>query len=155
MLDINKKIILPNKLNFEYFNNNAPHLWDYKSFKDHKTAQTAHPPRNKRIRATYEEAIKDIRNLSCVEDEIRDYLDSLIKDMNSKVILNEYCKLTWSTNLLSYLQGDKEKNQVVNQYINYGNFGNQGPSEIGNINMNINSTKKRKYSKLNIKSACN
>lgn len=44
---------------------------------------------------------------------------------------------------------------MINQYINYGNVGNQGPSEIGNINININSTKKRKYSKFNIKSACN
>ncbi|KAG1318022.1 hypothetical protein G6F62_012575 [Rhizopus arrhizus] len=111
--------------NFEYVNNNAPRLWDYESFKKHKTAQAVHPPRNKRIRANYKEAIKDIRNLSCANGEMKDHLDSLIKDTNS--------------------EGDKGEKQVINQYINYGNVGNQGPSEIDNINMNINSTKKRNY----------
>ncbi|CAO3636602.1 unnamed protein product [Mucor hiemalis] len=126
MLDIEKKIRLPsNKPNFEYFNNNAPRSWDYESFKKYKTVQAVHPPRNKRIRANYEEAIKDIRNLSCVNGEMKDYLDSLIKDTNS--------------------ESDKGEKQMINQYINYGNVGNQGPSEIGNINININSTKKRKY----------
>ncbi|KAG0734162.1 hypothetical protein G6F57_016598 [Rhizopus arrhizus] len=56
---------------------------------------------------------------------MKDHLDSLIKDTNS--------------------EGDKGEKQVINQYINYGNVGNQGPSEIDNINMNINGTKKRKY----------
>jgi hypothetical protein len=92
--------------------------------KKHKTAQAVHLPRNKRIRANYEEAIKDIRNLSCINDEMKDHLDSLIKDTNSEVILNEYCKLTWSINLLSFMQGDKGKNSVINQYINYGNVEN-------------------------------
>jgi hypothetical protein len=104
MLDIEKKIRLPsNKPNFEYFNNNAPRSWDYESFKKYKTVQAVHPPRNKRIRANYEEAIKDIRNLSCVNGEMKDYLDSLIKDTNSEVILNEYCKLIWNINLLYFM----------------------------------------------------
>jgi hypothetical protein len=103
ILDIDKKIRLPSKPNFEYFNNNAPRLWDYESFKKHKTTQAVHPPRNKRIRANYKEAIKDIRNLSCANGEMKDHLDSLIKDTNSEVILNEYCKLTWSINLLSFM----------------------------------------------------
>lgn len=86
MLDIDKKIRLPNKPNFEYFNNNVPRLWDYKFSKKHKTAQAVHPPRNKKIRANYEKAINDIRNLFCDNGEITDYLDSLIKDTNSDVL---------------------------------------------------------------------
>ncbi|RCH80683.1 hypothetical protein CU097_002452, partial [Rhizopus azygosporus] len=39
----------------------------------------------------------------------------------------------------------KGKYQVINQYVNFGSVGSQGPSEIDNINMNIYSTKKRKY----------
>ncbi|ORE01193.1 hypothetical protein BCV72DRAFT_236801, partial [Rhizopus microsporus var. microsporus] len=134
MLDIDKKIKLPSNPIFEYFNNSPPRLWDYQSFKEHKTVQESNPPRNKRIRANYEKTIKTISNLSSVNDELKEYLDSLIKDTIS--------------------EGDKGKSPVINQYINYGNVGNQGPSEIDNINMNINSTKKRKYGKLNVKSGC-
>ncbi|GAA5816938.1 hypothetical protein MFLAVUS_010473 [Mucor flavus] len=114
---------IPSKLNFEYFNNNAPQLRDYESFKKHKTVQAVHPPRNKRIRAEYEEAINNIRNLPCANGEMEDHLDSLIKDTNS--------------------DGDKGEKQVISQYINYRNVGNRGPGEIDNININVNSPKKR------------
>lgn len=118
MLDINKKIRLPSKPHFEYFNNKALWLWDYESFKKPKTTQEVRPPKNKRIRANYKESIKNIRNISCVNGEMKDHLNSLIKVTNSEVALNEYCKLTWSINLLSFIQGDKGKNQVIAQYIN-------------------------------------
>jgi len=87
----------------EYFNNNA----DYKFFKKHKTAQAVRPSRNKRIRANDEEAIMDIRNLSCANGEMKDHLDSLIKD----VILDEYCKLTWSANYFPLCKAIKQKNK--------------------------------------------
>lgn len=104
MLDIDKKIRIPsNKPNFEYFNNNAPRSWDYESFKKFKTVQAVHPPREKRIRATYEEAIKDIRNLLSVNGEMKDYLDSLIQDMDSEVIQNDFCNSMWNINLLSFM----------------------------------------------------
>lgn len=151
MVDLNKKIKLPSKPHFEYFNSNPPRLWDFESFKKHKTAQAAHPPRNRRIRAKYEEAIQDIAGLSYISNEMKDHLDALL---NSQVILNEYYKLTWSINLLSFMQSDKENNAVVNQYINYGNFGLQG-SNNDSINVHIHTSKRRKHSKLNIKNICN
>lgn len=155
MLNLDKKITLPNKSQYEYFNNNALRLWDYESFKNYKLTQTANPPRNTRMRAAYQKTIMDIKTLSHLDKEIKDYLDSLLEGTNSKVILNECCKLIGSINLLFYQQDDKGKNQTVYQFINHGNVGYQGSGRIDDSNININISKKRKHSKLNMRSACN
>lgn len=91
MVDLNEKIKLPSKPYFEYFNSNSPRLWDFESFKKHKTAQAAHPPCSKRIRANYKETIQDIADLSYISGEMKDHLDALL---NPEVILNEYYKPT-------------------------------------------------------------
>ncbi|PHZ14531.1 uncharacterized protein RHIMIDRAFT_303983 [Rhizopus microsporus ATCC 52813] len=144
MVDLNEKIKLPSKPHFEYFNSNPPRLWDFESFKKYKTAQAVHLPRNKKIRANYEEAIQNIVNLSYISSEMKDYLDALL---NPEVILNEYYKLTWSINLLSFMQSDKknkENNAVVNQYINYKNVVLRG-STNDNINVHIHTIKRRRH----------
>lgn len=75
---------------------------------------------------------------ACINNEMKDYLDSLIINADSGVTLIKYCELMLSKNLL-FVQVDKESS-VVNQYINYGNVGNQGPSEVVNINMKVRTT---------------
>lgn len=45
------------------------------------------------------------------------------------------------------MQSNTENVTAVNQYVNYGNIGAQGP----NINLRIHTAKKRRHSKLNIK----
>ncbi|RCH81977.1 hypothetical protein CU098_008971, partial [Rhizopus stolonifer] len=92
-------------LDLEYFNS-TPRFWDFLSYKEHIIAGAVRPPRNKKIRAKYVTAIKDIGKLSCVNSETKDYLESLIKPEEP--------------------ESDKKETQVINQYINYGSVGKQG-----------------------------
>lgn len=73
MMDLNQKIELPSETHFKHFNRNPPRLWDFESFKNHKTAQSNHPPRDKRIRATYNKVIQDIAALSDISVELKEY----------------------------------------------------------------------------------
>ncbi|KAI8085964.1 uncharacterized protein B0P05DRAFT_585468 [Gilbertella persicaria] len=113
-------------LDLEYFNNSTPRFWDFLSYKEHVIAGAVRPPRNKKIRAKYVTAIKDIGKLSCVNSETKDYLESLIKPEEP--------------------ESDKKETQVINQYINYGSVGKQGSSQSDKISINIDSkNKKRKH----------
>lgn len=71
-----------------------------------------HPPRERKVKSSYIEAINDIKKLFCDNEELKNYLDLLLNNMHLR---------------------DEEKERVVNQYFNY--YDNQ---EVETINININ-----------------
>ncbi|CAO3612996.1 unnamed protein product [Mucor fragilis] len=110
MIDFDGNAALPDKPLFSYFRNNATSFWDFQSYINHCLTGKHHPPREKTIKNNYRLALSNMIYLPNLNEEIKDYLNSLLNDEVTE---------------------NKEVPRVT-QYINYGRVNHQGPS-INNI----------------------
>lgn len=66
-----------------------PRVWDVISFKKYESTQKISTQKAKDWSQLYEEAIKDIKNFHSADEEMKNYLDRLLKDASSGVMLDE------------------------------------------------------------------
>lgn len=87
MIDFDASENLPHKPQFDFFRNSPSRTWDYDAYKEHKIKQSHHPPREKTMRSSYLETLKDTMSLPDTSNELKTYLSTLINSI-SQVILN-------------------------------------------------------------------
>lgn len=85
MLDLNSKVTLPNKKEFEFFQKNRLSNWKFTDFIQHCQENSRMPVRIDKVSSQYEMCLNNIKQTK-QEDDVKKYIEKLLAETNEKVM---------------------------------------------------------------------
>ena len=86
MLDLNGKVVLPDKKEFEFFKQNNLSNWNFQGFMQHCQLKNRMPLKIDKAISQYKLCLNNIKQ--CAQDEdVKKYVENLLEEVNDKVML--------------------------------------------------------------------